>query len=129
MLLPLDSYELISTKPRSSTSDTTVLEFFGARRGFVKASSRGMAAIRRALSVSSVRSPTVLMWMRCSTRCRASSMMLPRRASQPSVCDPMRCGIRRSACPQAENDHLRGRDLMMHRQKTSKNIRCMWAGR
>lgn len=36
MLLPLDSYELISTKPRSSTSDTTVLEFFLGTSRFVK---------------------------------------------------------------------------------------------
>lgn len=36
MLLPLDSYELISTKPRSSTSDTTVLEFFLGTSRFIK---------------------------------------------------------------------------------------------
>lgn len=36
MLLPLDSYELISTKPRSSTSDTTVLKFFLGTSRFIK---------------------------------------------------------------------------------------------
>ena len=36
MLLPLDSYEHISTKPRSSTSDTTVLEFFLGTSRFIK---------------------------------------------------------------------------------------------
>lgn len=36
MLLPLDSFQLISTKPRSSTSDTTVLEFFLGTSPWVK---------------------------------------------------------------------------------------------
>jgi len=36
MLLPLDSYQLISTKPRSTTSDTTVLEFFLGTSQWVK---------------------------------------------------------------------------------------------
>lgn len=36
MLLPLDSYQLISTKPRSTTSDTTVLEFFLGTSQWIK---------------------------------------------------------------------------------------------